>query len=275
MVDPLAVGIPLSGQLVRPLRDLLEVTRRLTSGYLTARVISNGGPSDGGGDESAQLVSDFNSLAVTLEDNHQVRQTCVTDISHESLTPLVFLQGQIEAMLDGVRFLDAASVEVFNRHVGQFKQLIYDLGQLSLTDAGSMTYQADALRLLPVLQESLEHCLPLAAKVGITLILKVEATTDDKFLGDLRRLRQLCGNLLTDSLRYTDAPGIVVVSLFNRADQLIVEISHAAPAVGVEHLAKLFDRLCRADTSRNLFTGGAGLSLSISKNIVLAQSGKI
>lgn len=271
----LAIAIPLSGQLVRPLRNLLTVTRRLNAGDLTARAISPAEHADHRDDELAQLVKNFNSLAVTLEDNHKARQTWVTDISHELRTPLAFIQGQIEAMLDGVRPLSIESVESLNLQVEQLNLLIDELYQLSIADAGSMTYQKSSLSVLPVLQDAIKNCRPLAAKTDIVLLLDVERAIDDRCIGDVQRLRQLFDNLLANSIRYTDSPGRVIVSVVNRGEVIVVEISDSAPAVSAEHLPKLFDRLYRVDDSRNRSTGGAGLGLSICRKIVEAHGGDI
>ena len=271
----LAIAIPLSGQLVRPLRDLLTMTRRLNSGDLKARAISPAGHAGHRDDELAQLVEGFNSLAVTLENNYKARQTWVTDISHELRTPLAFIQGQIEAMLDGVRPLSIESVESLNLQVAQLNLLIDDLYQLSIADAGVVTYQKTALSVLPIVQDAIENCRPLAAKTGVELLLDVERAIDDRCIGDGQRLRQLFDNLLANSVRYTDSPGRAIVRVVNRGEVIVVEISDSAPAVGAEHLPKLFDRLYRVDGSRNRSTGGAGLGLSICKKIVEAHGGQI
>ncbi|RYZ82794.1 MAG: hypothetical protein EOO68_33845 [Moraxellaceae bacterium] len=57
--------------------------------------------------------------------------------------------------------------------------------------------------------------------------------------------------------------------------QVIITIDDTAPGVDAEHHTKLFDRLYRGDSSRNRSSGGAGLGLSICKNIVLAHDGQI
>ena len=221
------------------------------------------------------MVEGFNSLAVTLENNYKARQTWVTDISHELRTPLAFIQGQIEAMLDGVRPLSIESVESLNLQVAQLNLLIDDLYQLSIADAGVVTCQKTALSVLPIVQDAIKNCRPLAAKTGIELLLDVERATDDRCIGDGQRLRQLFDNLLANSVRYTDSPGRAIVRVVNRGEVIVVEISDSAPAVGAEHLPKIFDRLYRVDGSRNRSTGGAGLGLSICKKIVEAHGGQI
>jgi two-component system sensor histidine kinase BaeS len=82
-------------------------------------------------------------------------------------------------------------------------------------------------------------------------------------------------NLLENTLRYTDAPGTLLIHTQIEDGQLEIIFADSAPAVPAESLPKLFDRLYRVDGSRNRATGGAGLGLSISYNIVIAHHGTI
>jgi len=93
-------------------------------------------------------------------------------------------------------------------------------------------------------------------------------------LGDEQRLGQLVANLLENSLRYTDAPGVVTISLTTDNEKTVtLNWSDSAPGVSDSALAKLFDPLFRAEQSRSRKLGGSGLGLSIVKNIVTAHHG--
>jgi len=82
-------------------------------------------------------------------------------------------------------------------------------------------------------------------------------------------------NLLKNSLKYTDENGTLDVKLSNSGDIAIINIQDSSPGVLERDLPKLFDRLFRAESSRNRTLGGAGLGMAIVKNIVGAHQGKI
>ncbi|MCX8031074.1 MAG: ATP-binding protein, partial [Thermodesulfovibrionales bacterium] len=88
-------------------------------------------------------------------------------------------------------------------------------------------------------------------------------------------IQQLFGNLLDNSLKYTDSGGKVIIRLYTSDDQAVIDFEDSAPGVPNEELERLFERLYRVETSRSRATGGAGLGLSICKDIVDAHNGKI
>jgi two-component system sensor histidine kinase BaeS len=92
---------------------------------------------------------------------------------------------------------------------------------------------------------------------------------------DRERLRQLFANLLENSLRYTDAGGALEIGAKISGDFMMIEFLDSKPGVSAEESERLFDRFYRVEESRNRKTGGAGLGLAISKNIVDAHEGVI
>ncbi len=227
-----------------------------------------------GRDELTELSNHLNDLGEILEQSEQTRRQWVADISHELRTPLAVLQAELEAMEDGVRPLNREAITRLINHSQRLKHLVTDLYELSLTDLGGMTYRKSSLDLAALLQESVNSMQPqfLSQKIDLTLSI---TNTPVIIFGDQNRLQQLFVNLLKNSLQYTNSPGQTQISLKLEQQQAIICIEDTAPGVADEHHEKLFERLYRADSSRHRSTGGAGLGLSICKNIVTAHDGKI
>jgi two-component system sensor histidine kinase BaeS len=93
--------------------------------------------------------------------------------------------------------------------------------------------------------------------------------------GDTERLHQLFANLLGNSLKYTDIGGELKIFMAVDLQKVIINFMDSAPGVAPEELERLFERLYRVEASRNRSSGGAGLGLSICKNIVDAHGGSI
>ncbi len=173
-----------------------------------------------------------------------------------------------------MRPLDHATLSRLMTHSQRLKHLVNDLYELSLTDLGGMTYRKNTMDLAALLQESVSSMQAQFSMQHIELALHLQNAPVIIF-GDHNRLQQLFVNLLKNSLQYTNAPGVTQVTLKSEQQQAIICIEDTAPGVAEEHHEKLFERLYRADSSRNRTTGGAGLGLSICKNIVIAHEGKI
>jgi two-component system sensor histidine kinase BaeS len=88
-------------------------------------------------------------------------------------------------------------------------------------------------------------------------------------------LRQLFGNLLDNSLKYTDPGGRLNIKVWKDGGRVMIDFQDSAPGVAEAELEKLFERLYRVESSRNRATGGAGLGLAICRNIAEAHEGVI
>ncbi|MCK4704143.1 MAG: HAMP domain-containing protein, partial [Gammaproteobacteria bacterium] len=94
------VAIVLAGYFLGPIRLIKQGVHRLVSGDYDQNFEIKSG------DELGQLARDFNLLTRTLKGNRQSRQQWIADISHELRTPVAILQGELDALLDGVRKVD-------------------------------------------------------------------------------------------------------------------------------------------------------------------------
>ncbi|MBX3684628.1 MAG: hypothetical protein KF909_00725 [Rhodocyclaceae bacterium] len=92
---------------------------------------------------------------------------------------------------------------------------------------------------------------------------------------DRARIEQLLGNLLENSLRYTDAPGRIAVTLERQGQRIFIDIADSAPGVPAADLRRLFEPLNRAELARSRHQGGSGLGLAIRKAIVRSHGGRI
>ena len=254
--------------LLAPIKALTKGSQQLASGDYTTRIEINRR------DELAELASEFNQLAATLERNQQARRDWGADIAHELRTPLAILRGEIQALQDGVRPLGQESLASLQAECARLTALVEDLYQLALSDAGALAYRMDKLDLGAVLSDVADDHRQLMQNAGITLKLDT-LPTGMHIRGDELRLMQLFGNVLTNACRYTDAPGRVEIQVKHERDAWLILIDDTPPGVDSELRPRLFERLFRVETSRNRAAGGAGLGLAICKNIAEAHGGTI
>lgn len=266
----LAAGVAFwaSRRLLRPVQRVAAATHRLAAGDYQIRVHETSH------DEVGQLAQDFNRLAHTLQRNEQMRREFMADVSHELRTPLGVLHGELEALEDGVRRLDAASLRSLQGEVATLNKLVSDLYDLSLADVGALSYRKVDLDLAELLRSTAGAFADRLQAAGLRLDLRLPAAPLVLF-GDERRLQQLFNNLVENSCRYTDAGGVLQLAARAEGGGVVVDVMDSAPGVAGESLARIFDRFFRVEGSRNRASGGAGLGLSICQRIAEAHDGRI
>ena len=265
----LIIILPLSRSLVRPIKRVTGATRMLASGSYEVRI------PQGSNDEIGQLSRDFNTLAKTLEENERARRQWIADISHELRTPLTILRGEIEAMQDGIRPLSEARLNALHDQIMNLNRLVDDLYELSMSDIGAMNYRKQGINLREIIEASFAGIAKNFRDKHINVKLDFDRREQIEVFADPDRLKQLFINLMVNSCRYTENGGEMEVKVRVRSKTVVTDIMDSAPGVDETELPRLFDRLYRPDSSRNRQTGGAGLGLSICKNIVTAHDGEI
>lgn len=251
-----------------PVRRLGNATDQLRRGNFQTRVGIRQR------DEFGQLADDFNSLAATLEQNEQLRRELTADIAHELRTPLAVLRAELDAVEDGVRELNTDTLASLQHEVERLSKLVSDLNSLALSDAGALSYRCYSTDLTILLRELIEQYAARCAAAGIEVRSSLPHAPAMVSL-DPERFEQLLTNLLENSLRYTDSDGELRIGLRRDGNEWQLDIEDSAPGVSDEALPRLFDRLYRAEESRNRASGGSGLGLAIARKIAEAHNGSI
>ncbi|WP_347989765.1 ATP-binding protein [Methylomonas sp. AM2-LC] len=253
----------------RPIKLITSAAKALAVGRYDMRL-----PLDSG-DELGQLARDFNDMAAALQHSEQARRRWVADISHEFRTPLAVLRGELEALQDGIRPLNAAAIDSLFADVMRLNRLTEDLYLLSLSDEGALSYRKTHVDPIELLKDDLDAIQPDFQNKNIQVLWKENLAHPVSIYADPDRLSQLYRNLLKNSANYTDRNGQLAITISLEKDNLQLNFSDSAPGVPESEIPKLFDRFYRQDSSFNHHPGGAGLGLAICSNIVKAHNGSI
>src|SRR4029077_16113373 len=115
----------------RPLEEVSRAARSIAEGDYRARV-----PREGP-EELKSLADSFNQMAMSLEEQQQVRRDFIANAAHELRTPLTNLKGYLEALRDGVVQADAATFESLLEEADRLVRLSRSLDTLAEGDAAS------------------------------------------------------------------------------------------------------------------------------------------
>lgn len=276
------LGVFLARGIVAPLRHLTTAAKRIAGGDLAQRVPI------AGRDEVGELAMAFNQMAENLAKNHEARRNLLTDIAHELRTPLTVVQGNLEAMLDGVVDSSPQRIASLHEEVTLLSRLVSDLRDLSLADAGQLHLQLAATNVTELVEKAIARVQAQADEKQIQLAADVPAEPPQANL-DADRIGQVITNLLTNALRHTPSGGRVVVrverdglavptsktSMLSREGALHISVLDTGTGISSEDLPYVFDRFYRVDRSRARASGGSGIGLAIVKQLVEAHGGRV
>ncbi|HVH30967.1 MAG TPA: ATP-binding protein [bacterium] len=265
------VGLVLARRLSHPLQELHNAVSRVAGGDFQQEV----GPRGVG--ELEDVASAFNSMAYRLRESERQRQELLAAIAHELRTPLSIIEGNLEAMLDGVRAPTPELIATLHTQSALLNQLITDLRDLSLADARQLSLRRHAVDLAALCQESVD-----AMKVWTDereVSTRVRAEGETTAVVDPDRLRQVVQNLLHNAVRFTPAGGHVTVLVRgvsgDQGQWVTVEVEDEGPGIPAEDLSRIFEPFYRVDPSRSRASGGTGMGLAVVKLLVQVHGGSV
>ena len=249
-------------RLARPVGDVIEAVGRVAEGDLTTRVAVRGSR------EGRSLARAFNAMASRLEAGEEVRRRLLADVSHELRTPLSVVQGNLEALVDGVHPPDEAHLTAILDETKVLSRLVEDLRTLSLAESGALALHREAVDVGALVRETVASFASRSERAGISL--EAEVSELPRIDADPVRAREILANLIANALRYTPRGGRITVAA--RADEggVAVEVADTGAGVAPEQIDRIFDRFYKSAESR-----GAGLGLAIAKQLVEAHGGRI
>lgn len=258
----------LTRTVLRPLSDMTEVTQRIAEGDYSARVTV------GSGDEVGKLGRSFNRMADRLETVEQLRRGMVVDFAHELRTPLTSVRGYLEALADGVVQPTRETFTILQDEILRLVRLVEDLHQLTKADAARAYLNRESVNLSDLVHQVLElHRFQFQSR---DIDVKTEFSEDGAtVLADRDKMLQVLRNLVQNAGQYTPEGGTLRVTAQRDADNVKVTFANTCAGVTESDMSSIFERFYRVEKSRSRDSGGAGIGLSIVKELVDAHGGRV
>lgn len=255
--------------ILRPIRRLQAAAQSVARGDLQARV------SVPAVDELAALATSFNQMATSLQQLEQARQNLTADVTHELRTPLTVLQGNLQAMLDGVYPLDRDEIRTLYDETLLMSHVVEDLQELSRSEAGQLEIACEPVAVEAALRRAAAVYEKVVTEHRIELRVVVPVEELPPVLADPMRLEQILHNLLSNAVRYTPRGGRIDLAAALEGQRVRISVHDTGQGIAAEDLPHVFDRFWRADRSRTRSSGGSGLGLAIVRSLVHAQGGEV
>ncbi len=261
----LLLGFLLFRGITAPLRRLAQATVAVAGGDLSVQVPVQSG------DEIGQLGQAFNLMTSDLAHADQLRRDMTADIAHELRTPLTVIQGNLEAILDGVYPANAEHLEPVLHKTHLLRRLVEDLRTLALADAGELTLHVSEMDLAGLVRRVVKGFEVQAQAASIELTSQISPGLPT-IKADASRVEQVLGVLLDNALRHTPGGGQINVYLRPMNGEVWLSVRDTGKGIPPEALPRVFERFYQSASPR---PGGSGLGLAIAHAIVTAHGGRI
>ena len=198
----------------------------------------------------------------------------VADSAHELRTPLAVMKIGAETIL-----IAEASKEDYKKLIKDFLEelnylslMVNDLLFLARSD-DLKKIEFTKLDLGSLFSKQIKLMQPYAKSKDVTL--RDDIQGEFYINGNKDYLKRLLANLIKNAIDYNKPKGEVIISLQKNKQQIEFKIIDTGIGMAKEDLEHIFDRFYKADQSRTKTAGGAGLGLSIVREIVKAHKGNI
>jgi heavy metal sensor kinase len=254
-----------------PIERLIRTARKIKAGDLRQRVSVPRAH-----DEVRHLALTLNEMIESLEKTFTRQQRFVADASHELRTPVAVIRNKADMALMQI-FSPEEYLSVFRAictEAERLTDLISNLLLLARADEGQMRLVKEVVQLDQLVETVAATAEPLASEHQVSM--QVHADEPVVVLGDETRLIEVVMNLLENALIYTNAGGIVELSVVARGAQAVLTVRDSGIGIAQEHIPHLIERFYRIDPARTRTAGGnSGLGLAIVDSIVRAHGGSL
>jgi len=214
-----------------------------------------------------------------LSELTQMKANFISNVSHELRTPLTHVKGYIELMITGslgdVSEEQNHALEVSQKATARLEAMIDDLIMFSLTSKGEFSIKQGSVDIRRLANLAVKSAAEKAAERDVT----VHAVVDDKVpnvQADSQKIAWVFTQLLDNGVKFTPAGGRVILNIKPESGNLVmisvVDTGIGIPATRVDEIFEPFHQLDESSTRR---FGGAGLGLSLVRQIVEAHGSMI
>lgn len=267
--------------MIRSVRELAHTANKIGSGDLTQCIKTTRN------DEIGDLASSLEAMLETLktmiyaaESATRAKSDFLARMSHEIRTPLNAIIGMAYLGLQN-KDKEESHDDFFKIHgaATSLLEIVNDVLDFSKIEADKLTLQTEPFSLRDIVASTISLVRGAADEKGLSLSFSIDERIPDVLIGDALRLSQICTNLCTNAVKFTDRGKvtIIVISEGTPGETVTLGFVFADTGIGMteEQQEDIFDTFSQADGSITRRFGGTGLGLAICKRLVTLMGGDI
>ncbi len=258
-----------STKLIKPIKNMTQIAKTITVSNINTRLDIKGTQ-----DELKELSMTFNEMMDRIENGYKSQQQFVSDASHELRTPIAVMKGYVN-MLDRWGKNDKAVLEeaitAVKNETDNMQDLVEKLLFIARSDKQTLNFTKEDFNISEILFEIEKETLMIDNKHEF----EFRFMQDAHVYADKNWIKQAVRIFIENAIKFTPEKGKISVYGFLSEEFYAIRIKDTGIGIDKKDLPKIFDRLYRAEESRNRQIGGHGLGLSIAKIIIVGHKGKI
>ena len=221
--------------------------------------------------------------ALAMADEANMAKTAfLSNMSHEIRTPMNAIIGLDTLALQDETLTDQTReyLEKLGDSARHLLSLINDILDMSRIESGRVTLHSEEFSLSAMLEQINTMVMSQCSEKGLSFECHILSQVDDYYIGDDMKLKEVLINILSNAVKFTDAPGSVTLSVERTArfeDKSTLRFAVRDTGIGMDedYIPKIFDSFSQEDSTKKNKYGSTGLGMAITKNIVEMMNGEI
>ncbi len=226
-----------------------------------------------------KLAKELEEANVRLKVLDQQKSEFISLASHQLRGPLTAIKGYASMVLEGDFGLITEPVkEATNKILQSTSDLVVLVGDyldVSRIEQGRMQYNFERFDVAEEVETVITELRPTIEKAHLTVSCDIDKNLNYTVDGDRGKIKQVIGNLIDNSIKYTPQGSIHVWLTRKDNNKILITISDTGVGIKPEVLPNLFEKFSRAPDASRTNILGTGLGLYIAKKMIEAHHGRI
>ena len=227
-------------------------------------------------DKINEIKYDYILTKKNEREAEQKKNDLIVYMAHDLKTPLTSIIGYLTLLKDEKQIskeLQEKYIKIALDKALRVEDLTNQFFDITRYNLQKMPINKQEMNLVYLLKQVIDECYPMLEKRN----LKCDLKSVDKvmYVGDGDKLARAFDNLLKNAINYSYENTTIEIQLEEKEGKISIVFRNKGDKIPQYKLDKLFEKFYRGDDARTSSTGGAGLGLAITKQIIELHQGKI